>query len=307
MNEEAGLKKPPKRFSKRGFLRLGATAAGAALLVPVLYPLASYLGEEQHDSDPYIQESKKYLKETYGIDVSTEPEKAHAIEGQRASVEQCRATLRVLREELLNYPPEMLRAVGEGRGFKLEILDHPTMEMEQEGSPEKKRVPIGSGMSQEEDGPWRMYSAASEPEADQRRAVHHELNHLFAKKWQNWKERWARWVGFHSEVTDHPYHPEPKGTHADDKAREPYFLEMHASSNAEDDQAICAEWMMIPLLHYKFVERWRNEQDPKVKKILGWKYPETVKNYKEWGGEHFSNQFWLDKYEEGKRQHEKPK
>jgi hypothetical protein len=315
MNEEASLKNPPKgeRLSRRRFLRIAGVTALVATVGVLDWrgkysTLAKYLddlhGGGQFSYDNAVQEAKVHFKERYGIDILAGPEDGQQeLLGNRPTLEQYRATLRVIWQELSKYPPEMMRALGDGLGLEMRIIDEPTVK---EDAKSARRVRVGGTSPHVKEGkPVSLIFEAGEPEVFQRRGVHHELNHRFAEKWQTWDEREARWVSFHANVTAHPYHPEPEGTRLDDKAAEPYFLTMHASNNFEEDQGICAEWLMTPEKHFEFVERIKNEKDPKVKDILSWKYKETVNNYKTWGGDHFKNQFWIDIYERGKEEQQR--
>ncbi len=66
-----------------------------------------------------------------------------------------------------------------------------------------------------------------------------------------------------------------------------------------EDMATCAEYMLTPKLHIEFIERWRDERDPKVKTILAKKYTQTRYNYQKWSGGKMSEQYWSKIIEEG--------
>lgn len=302
-------------LSRRKFLLGGAAlVATAALDWKEKYStLAKFLddtvGEGQYNYDGVIQEARGYFKEQYGIDLLVGSEKGQEeYLGDKPSIETYRMTLRVLREELSYYPPEMIRAIGEGRGFDIRAMDRPSQRAPQNpkhpGTVERMRI-AGDAPVLQEGKAAQLILATDEPESFQRRTVHHELNHRLGEKWQTWGERRATWQNFHANVSGSPYHPGREGLDFHAKAPEEEFLNVLASTDPLEEQAVCAEYMMTPALHFEFVERWKNQQDPKVKNVLAKAYRETMGNYAKWSGGKLDEKFWRTMYNKGKEEHDK--
>jgi hypothetical protein len=298
----------------RRFLRIaGIAALAGAIGIPDWdskstfgKSLADTAGEGQDAYDAFVQGSKARLKETYGIVILAGPEKGqNEYLGNPPSLDAYKKTLQILEERLSDYPPEMIRAVGEGRGLEIRAIDEPTQPMEkgpQNPNGEKRIRIAGNALPLQEGKPAQLILATNEDESSQRRSIDHELNHRFAEKFQTWGQRRVMWKGFHSEImAENPYHPERIQMNPNTPPSEAYFLNMLASTSAEEDQAVTAEWMMTPLLHYEFVERLNGEKG-KERDALSRKYGETMRNYAAWSGGRINEQFWRKKLKQGKEE-----
>ncbi len=292
-------------ISRRKFL-LGAGAVAATLVIDNVgkfTPLAKWLDDKvvgQYDYDAEVSRAKSYLKERYGIDlVMGEDKNREQILGDPVTLEKYRTTLRILFQEISKYPPEMIHKMREGRVFEIRIVH--TLYRKDIGNPDipPKRV-AGTALWPSEKGPTRVALDAGFDEFFQRKNIHHELNHKFAER--NWQERDKKWVSFHAAVSVKPYHPESANVSSDVMAEERYFLTKYASSAPPEDQAVCAEWMMTPSLHVIFLDRWRNEKDPVTKDILAAKYIETKKNYSDWSDGKIGDAFWESIIAQGEKE-----
>lgn len=303
-------------LSRRNLLIGGATlAAGLAIdNIGKFSPLAKWLDDKiagQFDYDEVVKEAKSFMKERYHIDlVIGVKEGQNDILGDAVTLEKYRTILRVIMQEMSKYPSEMIQKIGEGPGFELRIIDNlytkgPLSGFSSNFSNIGQRVG-GIAPFRTEDKPAQLILDSNQMEYIQRQTLHHELNHLSANKWENRQERDQRWMGFHKKISKDPYHRVSSDTKAEDPPKEPYFLTNYASSAPVEDQAVCAEWMMTPLLHAEFVKRWQDERDPSVREVLSLKYVETVREYNEWSGGKIDDAFWDTIWKQGLREKQNP-
>lgn len=311
----SGLVQTPESqaLSRRKFL-LGAgavaaaTALGTADYVSKYSSLAKWLDDKivgQYDYDEAVKNMKTYMKDRYGIDLEMGAGKNQdGISGDPVALDKYKSTLRFIVQEMSKYPPEMIRKASEERGFILHIVDKPYIKDSSAGSRsgQEKLYVGGFAPFLKKGEPAKLILNANESENYLRSALHHELNHRFAEKWQKHDDRRQKWIGFHAAVSLSPYRAAQKGRLARDVPPERYFLTEHSAANYLEDQAVCAEWMMMPNLMVGFLDRWRNEQDPKVKEILAAKYIETKNNYAEWSDGKIGEAFWQAIIDESEKQ-----
>ncbi len=284
-------------LSRRRFMQLGGSAVlSAAFAVGVgenkafAKLLETDANLEQHEYDEGIREAKKFLKETYGINLSVGTDNAHAdITGDIATLESYRASLRFLRDELeQKYPPEMIKRMGSAHGGIPVKIASKLKLAETNKSGERVTRSIGGAVA---DGKTVFLNTDSDEE-HQRKMIHHELNHRAIAEWDKEKTCDKQWKEFHAPLSLDPYRPLQKGIKQNDPPSERFFLTNYAGQNPLEDMATCAEWMMTPLLFAKFNERIRTEKDPVIKDILTKKFLETRKNYYVWSGGKIGTAFW---------------
>ena len=309
---------PPKDlhlFTRRNFLSAGAvlTAAGAVEAVDSVKgfsPIGKLLNDKivgQYDYDADVRETKHFLKEQYGIDFALGPEKDQKeILGRVPSIEKYKTTLRVMKEEMqLNYPPDMIRKIGEGRGFETRAIENLSTTMRIAGMYDTDQMEMSSLAPPLVPGrPAQLLINPRISEGFQRQTLHHDLNHRLSVQLGNPQERDRKWIALHKKVSQNPYRRVAgdtgiKGVRADTPPTERYFLTKYASASPEEDQAVCAEWMLTPRLHAEFVRRRDNDPDEKVREILAAKYEQVIADYSEWSDGEMGRPFWDGIYRKG--------
>ena len=244
------------------------------------------------------------MKETYGVTLVMGVDKHEKdITGNPVALEQYRASLRLLVQEMSKYPPEMIRKIGEGRGFEIRISNglYTKGDTVADHSHEKKKLGGVAPLLKEKKSAQMMLDS-QETEVYQRQTMHHELNHRAAAKWEDPSKRDQTWVKFHSKTSANPYHEVSINSITDQTKFKPYFLKAYAGAAPIEDEAVFAEYMMMPQLHIEVLNKWRNEKDPIVKDILAAKYLETKKNYLTWSDGKMDDAFWGSIIAEGERQ-----
>lgn len=302
--EAAGKVQP--RISRRAFLAgAGALAAAATMDNVTKYSrLAKWLDDQfvgQYNYDEAVKDAKAFLKERYKIDLFVgDGKQEEDVKADPTTLEKYRASLRIIVEEFSKYPPEMIQVLGEGRGFHVRIVEG-LMIRTAPGSNIGRRVG-GAAPWLREKRPAQILLQATETPVQQARLVHHELNHRAANHWENSEERDKKWISFHATVTDAPYRPVRPEVDGNEAASESYFLTEYAAQSPIEDEATCAEFMMVPSLHQQFIEQWNNTSDSASKDILTKKYVETMRNYHTWSNGKIDEAFWHKIIEEGRRQ-----
>lgn len=298
-------------FTRRKFLLGGgAMAVGAATDWPQFGVFANFFGKPLGELDYHarVGEFKDILEQNYGITLVMGPQPGQRrFTGEMFPLEKYTSVMEIIAQELSFYPPEMIREIGKGRVFEIRVVDNfyvkgPFVALQSSGEAVKSTAvaqPIA------EDGMARLYFEANESESLQRRTIHHDLNHFFAAKWENWDRRNEQWTAFHKKVSAHPYTPVPSGTtpYTPAPPDKRYSLTYYASSAAQEDEAVCTEWMMTPLLHFEFRHRIENEKDENVRDVLLMKYNQTIENYRIWSRGKIDKAFWEDLYKQGKKEY----
>lgn len=299
-SEEAG-----PSLSRRGFLLGSFAFAGAAALdwhgkhSPLSKWLDDTIGEGQYGYDAAVREARSYMKERYGIELFMGQEPGQDEEtGNTVRLERYRNIIRALIEEMVHYPPEMVRKAGEHSPIRIRIIDSLHVKGPIAAMPDNTGVRLGGLVTVEGHGTRFSLDAALTDESLHRN-VHHEMNHVFSRAFEEQRSRDQHWTRMHQKLTNAPYCPVGPNVHAHTPPRSPYFLTEYASSAAVEDEAVCAEWMMTPRLMVEFLDRWRNEKNPRVKEILGAKFSETQRNYFTWSGGLIGKAFWEDIIKQG--------
>lgn len=286
------------KISRRSFLK-GMAAVGAASAVGIDYagrfsPLAKWLDDQiegQYNYDEIVKQAKEFMRERYGVELimGTEKEQSEVL-GDRVLLEKYQHSLKILVQEISKYPPEMIQKVGEGDGLRIRIAEK--IRVKETDINKKIFFTRVAGLANPlRDGrPAEFLLNSAQTEESERMTIHHEFNHLFVPKWQGWREQGKIWHDLHAPFKN-PY-SRLNPANPEHTRRPRYFLTDYASSNAGEDMATCIEWMMTPIHMAEFVTRWRDEKDPAIKNILGKKYLETARCYKDWSGGKIDNAFW---------------
>src|SRR3989344_358574 len=207
----------------------------------------------QFDYDPEVRRTHHHMKERYGIDFAVGPEKDQKeILGRVPSLEKYKTTLRLMKEEMLKYPPDMIRKIGEGRGFETRAIENLSTTARIAGmndTDQRQRSSFAPPLV-----PGRPAQLLINPrisEGVQRQTLHHDLNHRLSVQLGNPQERDRKWIALHKKVSQNPYRRVGggkgiKGVRADTDPTERDFLTKYASASPEEDQAVCAEWMLTP-------------------------------------------------------------
>jgi hypothetical protein len=307
LSQKRSDKKDDPDMGRRKFLTgLGAivavgTTMGSSALANTLSPKKAERasGEEELDFDEYILRKKEFLKEEYGIDLHGVPESGQTeVLGKRPPLEKYKNAIRMLLDELAAYEcPEMIRNIGEGRGFEVRLLEYPYEKkhgVSTDGKEDEIQYVGGAAPHLREGKPAQMILSVNEDEDLFREDVHHELGHNLSYRFENQEKRNGFWAALNSPET-YGAQIVPKGIHPRTPADKNCFLTIHAQENAEEDQAVTAGWMMRPNLLFEFLERWHNEKDPVMKTILGAKYVQTQANYRAWSGGKMNEAYWKRK------------
>ncbi|OGG69045.1 hypothetical protein A3C20_03555 [Candidatus Kaiserbacteria bacterium RIFCSPHIGHO2_02_FULL_55_25] len=284
-------------FTRRNVVLGGAAlAAAGAAEATGLNPFTNFLGKPLGELDYHTKanEFKRILEQRYGIRLSMGPQQGQdRVLGDPMLLEKYRTVMEVIADELSKYPPEMLQKIGKDRVFEIRVIDNLYLKAPEDAVlPGVTKITGGNAQWHAKDGATRISLKANETERQLRRNIHHELNHIFSFEWQDQNARDRRWVRLNSETSRNPYVEVPEDVEPDTPTDDRRFLSLNASSKAEEDQAVCAEWMMTPLLHAEFLTRWRDEQDQDVKNALAAKYIETKNNYLNWSGGKIDDAFW---------------
>ena len=286
--------------SRRNFLLGG----GAAVI-------AMTSGMKVGDSDFHkkANELKGVLEKLYGVRIVMGPPHGEEhIRGDMTKLERYADVLTLISQEFSKYPLGMIRKVTGKRTLEIRVVDKLTITETAafEVSAEGKDRPAGMSGLMEELGNGnegtRITLNASLQAANLRRTIHHELNHRFSREWEDWSRHTRKWARHNSTSVLNPYRPVPLGTKADAPTKDRRFLTLFASSSAEEDQAVCAEWMMTPRLHADFLERIENERDENIKAVLVAKYDEIIDTYKRWSSGKIDEAFWKRIADQGKKE-----
>ncbi len=224
--------------------------------------------------------------------------------GKSVGLDRYRDSLRVILEEILIYPPEIFRNAFGLREFEIRLIDkleftyREGLSSKGEGASATMVNIAGiAPFSASEHSP-RIGIDTRNSTDHQRQMIHHELNHKFSEKES--KVIGEKWRLLHAQATNSPYRKRNFSSgHGYDAPAEAYFLTLYAGSNAAEDQATCAEYMLIPKLHMKFLDRWRNEKDKVAKEILAAKYNQVKSEYYQWSGGKMGDKFWENIYHKG--------
>ena len=262
------------------------------------------VGQFDHDSE--VRWIHRHMKERYGMDFAQGPEKGQKeILGRVPSLEKYKTTLRLTKEEMLKYPPDMIRKIGEGRGFETRAIENLSTTARIAGMYDTDQREMSSFALPLVPGkPTQLLINPRVSEVFQRQTLHHDLNHHLSTKLGNPQERDRKWTALHKKVSQNPYRRVAgdtgiKGVRADTPPTERYFLTKYASATPEEDQAVCAEWMLTPRLHAEFVRRRDNDPDEKVREILAAKYEQVIADYSEWSDGEMGRPFWDGIYRKG--------
>ena len=286
--------------SRRNFL-LGGAAALAAMTS----------GMKLGDSDFHkkANELKSVLEKLYGVRIVMGPPYGEEhIRGDMTTLETYANTLTLISQEFSKYPLDMIQKVSSKRPLEIRVMDKlattATTAFEVSARAKGQPVSVGGLMEEEVNGKeeTRITLNTSMPPDYLRRTIHHELNHRFSREWEERNQRNRKWSRFNSTSVLNPYRPVPLGTNGDTPTNDRRFLTLFASSSAEEDQAVCAEWVMTPRLHADFLERIENEQDGNIKAILAAKYDEIIDTYKRWSSGKIDAAFWNRIAEQGKKE-----
>ena len=300
LREKGSQSNPDNAPSRRNFL-LGGAAALAAMTS----------GMKLGDSDFHkkANELKSVLEKLYGVRIVMGPPYGEEhIRGDMTTLETYANTLTLISQEFSKYPLGMIRKVTGKRTLEVRVVDKltSTATTASEVSAQEKEHPVTVSGLMEELGNGnegtRITLNTSLQAANLRRTIHHELNHRFSREWEDWSRHTRKWARHNSTSVLNPYRPVPLGTKADAPTNDRRFLTLFASSSAEEDQAVCAEWMMTPRLHADFLERIENEQDGNIKAILAAKYDEIIDTYKRWSSGKIDAAFWHRIAEQGKKE-----
>ncbi|HEY4488230.1 MAG TPA: twin-arginine translocation signal domain-containing protein [Candidatus Paceibacterota bacterium] len=315
MDKEGFTDKGREQLTRRKFLQMGAAAVAAPALGALDYSggytkLGRFLNdtfEGQYNYDEFVADSKKFLKERYGVELimggTGEVDPSTAIHGDPVTIEHYRKTLKVVVKEMQRYqPPTIVRDMLLPHAPRIRIAINMKVAV-REGDALRKVLVGGAAPLIAFGGTHSEIGIdASEDESYIARTVHHEINHKLVRK-SDFRNLEQSWTALHSTITSKPYPERGKyerqpGSN-DRPSSERYFLTAHAKINPFEDMAVCAEYMLTPLLHVEFIERWRNERDPKVKAILAKKYIQTQYNYEKWSGGKMNQAYWAKIKQEG--------
>ena len=303
----------PRGLSRRTLLTGGAAFAVTLTMKPSdlgklspspTSPDDRIVGQFDHDSE--VRWIHRHMKERYGMDFALGPEKGQKeILGRVPSLEKYKITLRVMKEEMLKYPPDMVRKIGEGRGFETRAIEILSTTKRIAGMYDTDQMEMSSLAPPLVPGrPAQLLINPRISEGFQRQTLHHDLNHRLSVQLGNPQERDRKWIALHKKVSQNPYRRVGgdkgiKGVRADTDPTERYFLTKYASATPEEDQAVCAEWMLTPRLHAEFVRRRDNDPDEKVREILAAKYEQVIADYSEWSDGEMGRPFWDGIYRKG--------
>ncbi len=311
------IQDPDVSSEKRVFTRRNILLGGAALVAAgaadsgQLGPFANFLVKPLGELDYHAKanEFKEILERNYGIKLIMGPQPGQQrFTGDMVLLEKYKSVMELIAQELSHYPPEMIREIGKGRVFEIRVIDNFYVKGAFVGLQSSDKAAKATAVAQPiaEDGITRLSLEANESELLQRRTIHHELNHFFAAKWENWERRNEKWTAFHEKISPNPYEPVPSGTtpYTPAPPGKRYSLTYYASSAAQEDEAVCAEWMMTPWLHFEFRNRIATEQDKNVRDTLLAKYNETIENYRIWSRGKMDKAFWERIYQQGLKENE---
>lgn len=307
----AGVQAESSILSRRGFLTGGAAlAASTAVDWQQPGPFTNFLGKPLGELDYHseVNEFKQILERNYGIKLIMGPQPDQKrVTGDMVLLEKYKSVMEVIAQELSYYPPEMIREIGKGRTFEIRIIDNLYQKGPFAGLQSSDDAVKITAVAQPiaKDGMARLSLEADKSQAILRRTIHHELNHFFAAKWENWEKRNEKWVAFHEKISPNPYEKVPPGTTVQAPAppEKRYCLTYYASAAAQEDEGVCAEWMMTPLLHFEFRHRIDNEEDKNVRDVLLAKYNQTIENYRIWSRGKIDKPFWEAIYRQGEKEY----
>ncbi|MDO8576092.1 MAG: hypothetical protein Q7R90_02145 [bacterium] len=298
----------PRGLSRRTLLAGGFGLAATVAMAPSHIgklsqsaKLSSDAAVGQFDYDPGVRRIHSHMKERYGIDFAVGPEKNQKeILGNVPSLEKYKAMLHLIKEEMFKYPPDMIRKIGEGRGFETRAIENLSTTEPITGMYDTEGKEIAGFAPLLVPGkPAQLLVNPGQPGYSQRQTLHHDLNHRLAIKLENPEERDRKWKALHKKITQNPYRRVSGDTKSTTAPTERYFLTQYASASPEEDQAVCAEWMMTPRLHAEFVRRRDNDPDELVREILAAKYELTIADYSEWSDGEMGRPFWDGVYRQG--------
>lgn len=301
---ERGVKQTSKgEVSRRDFL----FGAGAAAATAVIGLDRVQIGDS--DFHKKVNEFKGGLEKLYGVRIVMGPPHGEEhIRGDITTLKTYADTLTLISQEFSKYPLGMIQKVSNKRRLEIRVMDKlastETASFDVSAQAKNQPVAVGGLMEEKVNGKEeaRITLNTSVQAAYLRRVLHHELNHRFSREWEGWNQRTRKWARFNSTSVLNPYRPVPLGTKGDTPTRDRRFLTLFASSSAEEDQAVCAEWMMTPRLHADFLERIEDEQDENIKAILAAKYDEIIDTYKRWSGGKINEAFWQAIIDQGHKE-----
>ena len=252
---------------------------------------------DQFDYDEVVRQGKAYLKELYGANLVVGDSKDHpTITGDRMTLDHYKQSIRAIIREAGRYPPEFIRDLGADLGFEFRVMHNVQV---YEFGYGRERVG-GVALYPHTDQPRQVIIDSEEPFEDQRRIIHHEVNHAAAFRWQNIGERDGTWKNLHSGVSVDPYVGRAWRSYAYSAPR--YYLSPYAMKSAAEDQATCAEYLLTPLLHLEFIRRIREEPDAAVRAVLVRKYAEAKREYFEWSDGRMDEAYWEEIIRAGLRE-----
>lgn len=285
---EKGDKK--KGFSRRDFLQvLGASIVGATTGAlggthgPKLYQKRSLVLERLRTSVPKpeaVENARKYLKETYGVDVtfgdSWEFTNSSADDLDAAEATQA---IQILMEEMGKYPGDFfsrnkIQTLRIGKNLHV-------------GSPFSAGIVGGYALGKEQ-----HVSMGYDPTNPNffRSKLHHEFMHVL-DFWNGGEQSDMRWDQIHAGCTCNPEirRPELKGM--------PFVINDHAFLNAYsetspgEERAEFASMLMIPRLHALFLKRLEKESNSD-RAVLTRKYEAIKKDYLTYSGGLMDQSYW---------------
>src|SRR3989344_7686599 len=133
----------------------------------------------QFDHDSGVRWIHRHMKERYGMNFAQGPEKGQKeILGLVPSLEKYKTTLRLTKEEMLKYPPDMVRKIGEGRGFETRAIENLSTTMRIAGMYDTDQMEMSSFAPPLVPGrPAQLLINPRISEGVQRQTLHHDLNH----------------------------------------------------------------------------------------------------------------------------------
>ena len=141
--------------------------------------------------------------------------------------------------------------------------------------------------------PWpirRLALDSSRSVMFQQGTIHHEIAHVLTfGKYNEWKQRW---IALHQPLTNEPYSKTHEQQRPHDDSGQEYFLTAYASTDPFEDIAVCAEHIMVPILHIKFLQKIKNAKNPAAKRILQAKYNDIKDLYRELSGGKMNDDYW---------------
>ena len=314
------FERPDGRMDRRQFLKSAGSVVVAALGAEAFDTFKGYttLGKffndtllGQYDYDEVVTEAKRYFSEKYGATLmvgSDEQSNSNAdVRATPVELDRYKRAIQVLMQEFAAYKsPETLRAIGESSGFEVRIAKQ--VKWRKKGSEREYDEAAGLTLGLELGKPAVAYVDAGQAESSWPGIIHHELTHGLSARWEIPAERNDQWIKMHAALGGYPYRFRPDGTMGQKTASlelKECFLTDYARESPAEDQAVCAEYLMVPELHVEFLRKIQNTKFPRAKRILVEKYLVTKENFKQWSGGKMDDAYWDAIITEGLKGREK--